>query len=198
MEQELLKIAKPILFSTPMVKAVLDGTKTMTRRDISPPPRYIESSGCWYWKIPKSKVKKGGCTEVATGSREWWEYLSSDQLPYQVGDILWVRETWAKISDWTDVDPGAGIPDGYIYKADWDGEESPKWRPSRYMPKAAARIFLEVTSVRGERVQDITEEDVKKEGFYSKEEFIKSILIMYPECTKDSWMWVIEFERVEV
>lgn len=196
MEQELLKIAKPILFSTPMVKAVLDGTKTMTRRDISPPPRYIESSGCWYWKIPKSKVKKGGCTEVATGSREWWEYLSSDQLPYQAGDILWVRETWADcatIDSWLD---GEIL---YIYKADFqDKKVNWKWKPSIHMPKKIARIFLKVTDIGVEKLQDITEEDVKKEGFYSKEEFIKSILIMYPECTKDSWMWVIEFERVEV
>lgn len=154
---------KPIIFSTPMVQAILAGHKTMTRRVINP------QSGRWVWTIPKSKVHKRCCTEVCTASCEWWKYLLPDQLPYKPGDILWVRETWAQT--WT--------PDsnniGFVYKADgkpaafpyWGNLKQCKdavWISSIFMPREAARIFLKVTNVKVERLQDITEEDAIKEG----------------------------------
>ena len=114
---------KPILFSTNMVQAIIDGRKTQTRR-----------------------------------------IAKTDKPPYKAGDILYIRETWAL------------APNGdYLYKAHsmykemGDADFSFYWNPSIHMPKAAARIFLEVVSIRKERLQDITEEDVKAEGaeFYS-------------------------------
>lgn len=84
---------------------------------------------------------------------------------YKRGDVLYVRETWAKISDWATVDPSVGIPDGFIYREEWpDGEDGPKWRPSIHMPREAARIFLRVTDVRVERLQDITVDGINAEG----------------------------------
>lgn len=79
---------KPIIFSTDMVRAILDGRKTQTRRVIKPQPHYITSSGRWCWPIPKAKQRKGCCSQVETASREWWEYLLVDQFPYCPGDIL--------------------------------------------------------------------------------------------------------------
>lgn len=77
----------PILFTGEMVKAILDGRKTVTRRVIKPQPVFIEESFRWRW----------GKTGAVTASREWWNYMDSlDHCPYgQPGDLLWVRETWA-------------------------------------------------------------------------------------------------------
>ena len=98
---------KPILFSTPMVRALLNTKpgvwppepidsgkpfKSQTRRVIKPQPYFIQSSCRWKWEIPKSKIIK--CEAVLSASREWWEYLHPNQYPYKPGDILWVRETW--------------------------------------------------------------------------------------------------------
>lgn len=191
----------PILFSTDMVKAILDGRKTMTRRAVKPQPTYITTSGRWTWPIPKSKVHQGCCTDVCTASREWWEYLAPDQMLYNPGDILYVRETWAKVN---------GI---YIYKADEDATPL-KWRPSIHMPKEAARIWLEVTDVRVERLQDITEEDAIKEGvrvgiggipyFSCQDAFpalwdstIKNQDLPLYGWDSNPWVWVYDFKRLE-
>jgi len=152
---------KPILFNTEMVKAILDGRKTTTRRLVKPQPLFIELSGRWVWSIPKSKVHKGCCTEVCSASREWWNYLMPDQSLYQVGDILYVRETWLKADD------------GFHYKADIkvpsESEDlrnayGYKWHPSLHMTKEAARIFLRVKEIRTERLQCLNNEDAIKEG----------------------------------
>jgi hypothetical protein len=148
---------KPILFSTDMVKAILEGRKTMTRRVIKPQPRYHSKGDYWlinteYWY---DKYKPG------------FETLKK-YCPYPPGTVLYVREAWAKVSDWIEVDPEVGIPDGYIYKADWQGAECPRWRPSIHMPKSAARIWLEVTGVKVERVQDILCNDMLAEGCIPK------------------------------
>jgi hypothetical protein len=138
---------KQILFSTPMVRAILEGRKTQTRRLIKPQPqRFFEvnEEPLYLYDV------------------EW--NLGSIYPKYQPGDILWVKETWARISDWADVDPDVGLNDGFIYRADWHLAEHPKWRSSRYMPRAAARFFLEVKSARAERVQAITGLDCVKEG----------------------------------
>lgn len=118
--------AKPILFSTPMVKALLEGRKRQTRRIVKPQPVSAETAR---------------------------------KNPYgQPGDVLWVRETWAE----------GGIYDGtpvpYVYAADIQGVPLKKWRPSIFMPRAAARLFLKITAVRVERLNDITEKDIRREG----------------------------------
>lgn len=171
--------AKPILFNTDMVRAILDGRKTVTRRVI---PEHI---------IDKYYDYDEWCNCVMPSDihcvRAYEKQFFIDYTRYQKGDILYVRETWKPAKN------------GYFYKADWEKEsiaDITKWRPSIHMPKEAARIFLKVTDVRVERLQDITEEQAVKEGFNSRQEFISAILKMYPECTEDSWVFVYEFERV--
>jgi hypothetical protein len=205
---------KPIIFSTPMVKAILEGRKTQTRRVIKPQPTFIESSARWEWRIPKSKIIQ--CETVLTASREWWEYLSPEQMPYKPGDILWVRETWAASN-------GDELPKGYYYRANCkDSTIVSRWKPSIFMPREAARLFLEVKSVRVERLRDISEKDAEAEGVRKGyDEFISSAPLgkvvthkySYKKGFKDlwdslnakrgfsweinPWVWVIEFERKE-
>lgn len=131
---------KPILFSTDMVKAIMDGRKTMTRRVIKPQPERI---------APDSKNRLP-LAFLADGTK-WIK------PPYQPGDVLWVRETWA-------VDDNPACVPQYIYKADDGFYPEGGWRPSIHMPREAARLFLTVKEVRVEGLQDITEEDVKAEG----------------------------------
>lgn len=182
----------PILFSGPMVRAILDGTKTQTRRVILPQPEWIESSGRWRWPVPRSRVNPGCCTEVVTASREWWEYLTPNQLPYgQPGDWLWVRETFAVEDSYGEGDPwddhhyrwvhyratphtGIRVEPSrtsmtYLHEsAEPERIESEiasyRWRPSIHMPRWASRIALELTDVRVERVQEITEAGALAEG----------------------------------
>lgn len=167
-----------IIFSGPMVRAILDGRKTVTRRIIKPQPRWVESSGRWSYDIPKSRRKKGCCTFVCDASRRWWEYLLLDQWEYQVGQKLWARETWQLFDifhdDWNGGYDGetwsAPIPkkkpsQNYMLQYQADGmSDCDHWRPSIHMPKWASRIWLEVVSVRPERLTEITEEDAKAEG----------------------------------
>lgn len=179
---EILQTAKPILFGTEMVKAILDNRKTVTRRPIKNNP--VECT---------SKVVNGVCKLF---DDKGGFYLSDDYVkarsPYQVGDILYVRETWGEDNH------------NYLYRADFSDEDLEKlnkimrWRPSIHVPKKVARIFLRVTGVRVERLKEITEEQAISEGFNSRAEFISEFLKIYPSCTEDSFVWVIEFERVEV
>ncbi|HBR33746.1 MAG TPA: hypothetical protein DD734_03870 [Firmicutes bacterium] len=146
----------PILFSAPMVRAILDGHKTQTRRvidkDVS--NRFdIDTDGTAFAYI-----------DQATGD----SYKPHDICIYKPGDILWVRETWCDIYDIR----GMNLPprpikecDTFYYKADYNFDAPVlKWRPSIHMPKRAARIWLEVKDVRVERVQDIRPEDCESEG----------------------------------
>lgn len=207
----------PIIFSAPMVRAILDGRKSQTRRVVE--PKYDPAN--WDWD-PKDK-DYGPWVQDEYGDH----YKATDYAPWQPGDRLWVRETFAMISDWTVVDPDVGMPDGYIYRADWEWEEHPKWKPSIFMPRAASRITLEVTSVRVERVQDITEDDAISEGVLTlsytpeyqkafdeavaagqkpplgespRQRFARlwdSINAKKYGWESNCWVWVIEFRRVD-
>ena len=170
-QNEALAVAKPILFNTDMTRAIQDNLKTATRRVIKGVPNI---QGLQPYIIPIYKEPQG---LIAQNGRVYHV-----KTPYKVGDILYVRETWAKVSDWIDVDPEVGIPDGFIYKANWEDEtESPKWHPSIHMPKKAARIFLRVTDVRVERLQDMTEEDAFMEGFSGIPWCAHSVFENYPD-----------------
>lgn len=143
---------KPILFKTEMVRAILDGRKTCTRRILKGAIPFDEKAE--YWNV----LKKG----------EWSgpicvEYFMKQGSPYKPGDILYVRETWCLRFD----------GEKYFYKADKNTSREEKclldydyvrWHPSIHMPKEAARIWLKVTDVRVERLQDITNDDALKEG----------------------------------
>lgn len=172
---------KPILFSTPMVQAILGGRKTMTRRVIKYSFETVYSAACYRGKWSETYKCKYG--EVPGHVIEW--YIKEVAKPaYQPGDILWVRETWQsffpeEVTQNHQQGPRSfsGIPAEtakghymyFYYRADGEVPDDPKygkanWRPSIFMPRGAARIFLRVTDVRAERVQDITETDAKAEG----------------------------------
>lgn len=190
----------PILFNTEMVRAILDDRKTCTRRVI----KYDKADD-----VLNSPARK---ENPDIPDKQFIKCLV--KMPYEVGDILYVRETW------TDhyVPNEIGKPElQYCYKADGvdikaeclPGENN-RWYPSIHMPKKAARIWLKVTDVRVERLQDIMEDEpgpnnqVVKEGFNYGCDFIatwnstikKSDLDIYG-WKANPWVWVIEFERCE-
>ena len=148
----------PVLFNTEMVRAILDGRKTVTRRvvkpqmDVCPSCRHIHAD--YIYDRNAGNIYCASCGEP---------FHPEIKPLYQTGDILYVRESWRK-----------GYEEGtYIYKADDKLTELPTfkesskliYRPSIHMPKEAARIWLKVTDVRVERLHDITEEQAMKEGF---------------------------------
>lgn len=198
---------RPILFSGPMVRAILDGSKTQTRRVIKPQPVMYE---------------EGQCVHVSD--------LINDSLkcPYGiVGDQIWVRETWMpdapQDGTWADtqfygcrMSPLSDIPEKFrkpkhcIYKATWSSSELVGWKPSIHMPRWASRIQLEITGVRVERLQDITEQDCRAEGAIGGHgsipgySFSATPLEHFQHIWKSTggdwdanpWVWAIEFRRV--
>lgn len=150
----------PILFSTEMVKAILDGRKTQTRRAIKPQP--YKEYGCFNW--PKSPHYLMGFSD----QKSFLDRVSALSPYGQQGDLLWVRETWNTWGTHDNISPKDLPHDiGIAYAADMTdpyGEACGKLRPSIHMPRWASRITLEVTGVRVERVQDISEADAWEEG----------------------------------
>lgn len=214
---------KPILFNTEMVKAILAGRKTATRRVIKPQPAeaiaMLSDGSCW-----------SGSERVS-------------RPPFAKGDLLYVRETWQFIPC---IDCCAHVHGGcievpvtyedrdsvgegcFVYRADYPEPERVRWHPSIHMPKQAARLVLRVKSVRAERLQDITEDEAKSEGAeraypYTDHETGRTVYVVdnhatyrggfscawdrtipknpnkfkrFPYCWEDNpWVWVIEFER---
>lgn len=194
---------KPILFNTEMVRAILAGQKTCTRR--LPNKRVREG----YFEYDDWANTVGGAGIKKLSEKEFYEQYP----PYSPGDILYVRETW-----------GEGYEDGtYIYKASDKLANHPMFKesskllyhPSIHMPKEAARIWLKVTDVRVERLQDIDGKGCVKEGIEEEplkdvgDEFVKGMFHdLWDSTIKKSdldrygwkanpWVWVIEFERCD-
>lgn len=160
---------RPILFSGPMVRAILSGQKTQTRRVVKPQPE-IAFADTRTWKWHSESARKGFCHNVpadnTAGSLQWF---MQSYCPYGVvGDRLWVRESFA----------GDDMM-GALYRADFTTEEAAKlktgelddgewcyrqWSPSIHMPRSVSRITLEITGVRVERLQDISGRDAAAEG----------------------------------
>jgi len=169
---------KPILFNTEMVRAILEGRKTVTRRAIKPQPTYSPrdgftwNGGAYGTDLPPT-IKGAG-------------YNLRCVAPYKVNDILYVRESWVELSS------------GYEYKADGETIDHLgnyiKWRPSIHMPKEAARIFLKVTDVRVERLQDITEEQATKEGCKAGSFEFKGAV--WGQDDTDEWTAIDDFSNV--
>lgn len=138
---------RPILFSAPMVRAILDGSKTQTRRMVKPQPS-------------DSAHTAGG---DGTPMQSWWETGKDiNWCPYgRPCDRLWVRETWGLHDQGFDTAEESTFP---IYRADSFPPAPKRWRPSIHMPRALSRITLEVTGVRVERLQRISEADAIAEG----------------------------------
>ena len=166
---------KPILFNTEMVRAILDGRKTCTRRSVS--------SRQFLGMLP-DKCKNAAPDEFLKGTRMMFKpycdmtdaelIMTAYKAPYKYepGDILYVRETvWQKIGYYLDID-GETKPSWYNEFKYVASDEKPEtgwnysWakRPSIHMPKEAARIWLKVTDVKVERLQEITEDGAKAEG----------------------------------
>lgn len=227
---------RPILFNAEMVRAILDGRKTQTRRIMNPQPEIIpledERGNPGYW-IPFNAARS---------------MVRNEEMhiacPYGlIWDRLWVRETWGVVShdfdeneriiDWMPDRPATAIHEmpfgnGYysghaIYAADgeftWgddDGHgEKSCWKPSVHMPRSACRLVLEITGVRVERLNDISEEDALAEGFvstakvtkpgddytglYASDRFSDTWQQIYGQKSwlENPWVWVIEFRRVK-
>ena len=169
---------RPILFSGPMVRALLVGTKTQTRRIIkAQPAEFVQVTPDRHPTTRTAPYIDAYCGEKKTAqnprgmSREWHWWTADNRLgehlarcPYGIpGDRLWLRESCC---------PNYGGPMIPAYRADWStrsGEfaSEPRWTPSIHMPRRASRITLEITNVRVERLQEISESDAVAEGLKS-------------------------------
>ena len=195
---------KPILFNTDMVRAILDGRKSCTRRICKDANEYT---------VPDMEFYNADKRTYAVHNfvdKEHTEQLSTAErtCPICTGDILYVRETWKK------------APNGYYYYEDWqrnDIADITKWKPSIHMPKEAARIWLKVMNVRVERLQEISAESALAEGAdkyihtnggLDENMTITSFIGIWNSTIKKSdldrygwdanpYVWVISFERCE-
>ena len=189
---------KPILFNTEMVRAILEGRKSCTRRLV----KFLSGENPrWTGYIKDELMLYNGKNEPCIR-----------KAPYQPGDILYVRETWYKDKY------------RYMYRANYSEnekfyrggvEEKVNWHPSIHMPKEAARIWLKVTDVRMERLQEITAESALAEGTdkyihlngkFDENAILTSFMGIWNSTIKNSdlerygwnanpWVWVIEFEQ---
>ncbi len=196
---------RPILFSGPMVRAILDGRKTQTRRVcklqpeiVDVEPRYEKNTwGFWH----DDEYPNGRCVTC----------------PYGVpGGRLWVRETWRQYH------PKTSYSDGIVYRADaqkalgaGSHSDTYQWKPSIHMPRKFCRLLLDVKAIRVERLQDISEDDADAEGvdavsmddmprqavWSRRQDFAQ----LWDSLNKkrgfgwdtNPWVWIIKFERVQ-
>lgn len=223
---------KPILFNTEMVQAILEERKKATRRCVK--PRSKKACG-FFVTIRKSDSAIVGVYDYDENESQ---FDNPQTPPCQPGDILYVRETWAFIPciccngeyargmspcydfQAVEFDDGESISDGcFVYRADCKTPERITWHPSIHMPKEAARIWLKVTDVRVERLQDMTLDDFLSEGvtvrpeafndpenayLQAKEEFtaiwdgtIKQEKRDIYGWDANPWTWVVAFERCD-
>lgn len=201
----------PILFSTPMVQAILEGRKTQTRRIVK---QHIQREDIGSGASCFSVYDSYGAQYY--NEQETEPYTLADFQKWKPGDLLWVRETWTTEGHTTK---------HYAYRADHDSISNVgRWKPSIHMPKTAARIWLQVESVGVERLQDISEEDAISEGINwidVEPEVGMRAYRDYVNCENDfltpiqsyatlwqsingpeSWeqnpfVWVIKFKRIE-
>ena len=203
---------KPILFNTEMVRAILDGKKTCTRRIVK---GAIPDDAMWGYTMftPKGCVSCRGVYADEYGEKFF-------RLPYQQGDILYVRETWQFLYELDDNEQPVEETGKYYYAAtditlfntyvDENGvkHDYVPWKPSIHMPKEAARIWLKVTDVRVERLQDMTDDDAEAEGCFDYTSTALGFPDVWDFTIKKSdldrygwdanpWVWVIDFERCE-
>lgn len=206
---------RPIIFNAEMVRAILDGRKTQTRRIVA----NVQPDNCLTLRKP-TKTKGGMHTHVIDAPKH-------DICPFgKVGDRLWVREAHAFVPEpayrrSTGIVQTVNPDDDYqasIYRENFDRSQGGiRWRPSIHMPRWACRILLEVTDVRVELLNSISDDDARAEGvawsdgapneiclptqlvIEAKDEFIRLWKSIYGEESwrSNPWVWVIEFKRVE-
>ena len=206
---------RPILFSAPMVRAILDGRKTQTRRIVSPQPT-LDERGLLWWNWSKN----AGSASIDRPGQPSEEWLA--RCPHgQSGDRLWVRESF-----WGCDTPGYGDQPCVVYDDEWHGKEyrpteiRPWARkfgriPSIHMPRDCSRILLEITGVRVERLNDCSEADAITEGIERDGDgwlsYAGGSCVGFPTTSYASlwdsingagawetnpWVWVVEFRRV--
>lgn len=196
---------KPILFSDDMVRAILSGRKTQTRRPLKPQPD--DDAKIMIGEVGSSK----GVAYI--GDSTSGGYVTRVVSPYgKVGDLLWVREAFTLT-----------VPNEKpMYRATWKNPDGIKWTSSIHMPRWASRITLEITDIRIERVQEITEEEARAEGllpcphplsevdecldcYLDSGEYACSFLNLWDQLyakkglgvDANPWVWVLTFRRVE-
>jgi len=197
---------RPILFSTTMVKAILEGRKTQTRRFVNPQPTFSENTG-FHWK--------GYMYGIGSNYAETVSNFVNTSCPFgKVGDRLWVRESWYQKGT-----VGRSYPDDDEYQffghkqAAYvaDGDAPKDWtfrkRPSIHMPRWACRLVLEITNIRVELLNDITEDDAVAEGMvadddYCAEEYFSKLWNEINGWDKkgwnaNPWVWVVEFKVIQ-
>ncbi|MGP6454276.1 hypothetical protein ACTZGH_05940 [Enterobacter ludwigii] len=213
-----------MIFNGEMVRAILDGQKTQTRRVMKPQPDPCPAPrGGHWWPSNVFKTMLHVEEEMQNGKCGWGG-LVGDACPFgDVGDRIWVRETWAEA--------GASAPDLKLYRANYPAHvpthyenvppaEDIRWTPSIHMPRWASRITLEITGVRVERLNDISEEDARAEGIIdggclncgepepcncsnpapdATDAFAYLWQSIYGQenWNANPWVWVIEFKRIE-
>ncbi len=195
---------KPILFTTEEVRATLDNRKTVTRRVVKPQEKILENPMFGYTMFtPKGYISVRGDWTDTDGDKRYGENFI--KLPYCHGDILYVREAWAEWHGRFVYKTTSFGSEKYIEK---NGTESViRWKSPVSMPREAARIFLRVTDVRVERLQEITFKQALKEGcndysstalgfFYVWDSTLKAKDRILYGWEANPWVWVIEFERV--
>lgn len=196
---------RPILFNTDMVRAILTGRKTATRRRID-----IDISN--QFDVEHDRKTVIAYIDPKTGD----SYNPAEICRYQPGDIMYVRETWQHLYELDgneEIIEGTGkyyyaatdsLPSGGYVDSKGSTHETIPWKPSIHMPKQAARIWLKVTDVKVERLQDIDDDGVVAEGLQIGDPFdefwdstIKKESLNRCGWDANPWVWVIEFERCE-
>lgn len=233
---------RPILFNAPMVRAILDGSKTQTRRVLKKQPYVSRTNPPSFSDIevgdlfvcpdmlptgPERGRVIAECTSAGTYHCMGQTAFAEKHSPYGVsGDRLWVRETWScDFANHYPCDPvwyaadddrrlDIEVRDGVrgIYSPESGVMVPFRWRPSIHMPRWASRITLEITGVRVERLQDISYDDARAEGWNPSADDGKNPNPLDPKSwflnlwsqingpdswTANPWVWVIEFKRVD-
>lgn len=185
---------KPILFNTETVRAILDGRKSCTRRINKDANDYVVPDMDFYDSDKRTYAVHNYADKEHTDKLS----IAERTCPICPSDILYVRESYSELSF------------GYVYKADGENIDHLgnviKWHPSIHMPKEAARIWLKVTDVRVERLQDMTDDDAEAEGCFDYTSTALGFPDVWDSTIKKSdldrygwdanpWVWVIEFER---
>lgn len=201
--------AAPMIFNTEMVKALLDGAKTVTRRPIKPQPT---DSGEGYMWWPSRTLETMVNIDRVKGDL-YWDGIVSDMCPIaSVGDLIYVRETFAALghNDYQEVSPrNLSEIHEFRYKAsererlanekDWE-VRGYRWRPSIHMPRHASRLTLKVSDVRLEQINDLrkNQSQILREGFESFPQFKHVWASAYGDCEPTQYVWVIEFEVIHM
>ena len=213
---------RPILFNAPMVRALLAGTKTQTRRVVKPQPSNgwaFETPPVFGW-ITSTHTKRGRFGAfLRRGIGTDFPEIDLIPCPYGQpgGDRLYVRETWAAPHAYDHLPPRLIPKDARIHYAATEDRGGLLWRPSIHMPRWASRITLEITGVRVERLQDISEADAVAEGCKPiRPELVQDGLIVRPgrsaveefrlvweqihgggSWEKNPFVWVVTFRRID-